>query len=165
WGSERDRFRLRVESSELDLGSTFDGEVVPEATPSPRTIRFATPALHAGPARPYGSAAAAAAGPRVARLFADFDQVTDVLVGPDFVAVTISRPDRWEALLVPVLQTVTDEFAGGDAAETPSPKPEAPMTLTLSTGSDDAERQPRKLERAWAELGALRADQPEHLDA
>jgi Scaffold protein Nfu/NifU N terminal/HEAT repeats len=161
WGSEDGRFRLRVESA-VDLGSTFDGVVVPEATPSPRTIRFATPPLHSGSARTYDSAAAAAADPRVARLFADFDPVTNVLVGPDFVAVTLSRPDLWEPMLVPVLRAVTDEFAAGDHGATP--EPEAPMTLTLSAGPDTAEREPRRLERAWAELGALRADQAEHLD-
>jgi hypothetical protein len=181
WGSEGDRFRLRVEQqgSDLsgaprasapgvgaaDLGGTFDGVVVPEATPSPRTIRFATPPLHSGPARNYDSDAAAAADRRVARLFAHFDQVTNVLVGPDFVAVTVVRPDLWEQLLAPVLRAVAEEFTARDdnAAESP-PDSEAPMTMTLSAGSDDTVREPRRLERAWAELGALRADEPEHLD-
>jgi hypothetical protein len=181
WGSEGDRFRLRVEQqgSDLsgaprasapgvgaaDLGGTFDGVVVPEATPSPRTIRFATPPLHSGPARNYDSDAAAAADRRVARLFAHFDQVTNVLVGPDFVAVTVVRPDLWEQLLAPVLRAVAEEFTARDdnAAESPRDS-EAPMTMTLSAGSDDTVREPRRLERAWAELGALRADEPEHLD-
>ena len=163
WGSEGGRFRLRVEST-TDLAATFDGAVVPEATPSPRTIRFATPPLHSGPARPYDSAGSAAADPRVARLFAGFDQVTNVLVGPDFVAVTVSRPDAWEALLAPVLRAVTDEFAANGNGGAPESEPAAPMTLTLSAGADTAEREPRRLERAWAELGALRTDQPEHLD-
>src|SRR5262249_58473817 len=55
WGSEGGRFRLRVQSEtgassvpaaaprqdvgEDDFETTFDGAVVPEATPSPRTIR------------------------------------------------------------------------------------------------------------------------------
>ncbi len=163
WGFDEGRFRLRVESAP-DLGATFDGAVVPEATPSPRTIRFATPPLHSGPARPYDSADAAGADRRVARLFRDFDQVTNVLVAPDFVAVTLSRPDLWETLLAPVLRVVTEEFAADEDGASPDPEPEAPMTLTLSAGSDDAEREPRRLERAWAELGALRADQPEHLE-
>src|SRR5262249_35863051 len=38
------------------LAETFAGAVVPEATPSLRTIRFATPPLHAGSARNYESA-------------------------------------------------------------------------------------------------------------
>ena len=65
WGWEGGRFRLRVTSDEpvappaggdatgSDLGLMFDGTVVPEATPSPRTIRFATPPLHTGPSREY----------------------------------------------------------------------------------------------------------------
>jgi hypothetical protein len=162
WGWEHDRFRLRVERDQ-DLAETFEGAVVPEATPSPRTIRFATPPLHAGPGRAYDSADAAAADPSVARVFGDFDEVTNVLVGPDFVAVTISRPDRWETLLAPILQAVAEEFTreGGDEDAGPDP----PMTITLTVGTEEeGARAPRRLERAWSELGALRADRPEHLD-
>jgi hypothetical protein len=149
--------------SDDDLERSFAVAVVPEATPSPRTIRFATPPLHTGSSRPYASAADAAADPRVVRLFDDFDEVTNVLVGPDFVAVTISRPDRWETLLAPVLQVVADQFTGDADDETAGPEP--PMTMTLTVGTDeDSVRAPRKLERAWAELGALRADRPEHLE-
>lgn len=148
-----------------DLASTFDGAVVPEATPSPRTIRFATPELSPGPAHAYDSPDAAAQDARVARLFADFRQVTNVLVGPDFVAVTVARPDLWERLLAPVLRAVADEFAaGGDDAEPRARQDTAQMTLTLSTGAGDEEREPRRLERAWSELGGLRADRPEDLD-
>ena len=134
WTWEGGRFRLRVESDAggegggasvsgddatavPDLGQTFDGAVVPEATPSPRTIRFATPPLEAGAARNYESATAASADPRVARLFGEFDEVTNVLVGPDFVAVTIGRPNRWEQLLEPILSEVTSEFAGNAPLE------------------------------------------------
>ena len=164
WGSERGRFRLRVESAPADLGSTFDGVVVPEATPSPRTIRFATPELHTGPGRTYDSVASAAADARVERLFTDFADVTNVLVGPHFVAVTVSRPDLWEQLLAPMLRAVTDEFTTAADDSRPEPERVAPMTITLSAGAAGAEREPRRLERAWAELGVLRADQPEHLD-
>jgi hypothetical protein len=181
WGSDGDRFRLRVDhqGSDLsgapsapgagvgaaDLGATFDAVVVPEATPSPRTIRFATPPLYTGPARNYDSHGAAASDRRAARLFADFHQVTNVLVGPDFVAVTVARPDLWEQLLAPVLRAVAEEFTAVDDQPLESRHDsDAPMTMTLSAGSDDAVREPRRLERAWAELGALRADQPEHLD-
>jgi HEAT repeat protein len=64
-----------------------------------------------------------------------------------------------------VLQTVAEEFTtrDDDAAESRRGS-DAPMTMTLSAGSDETAREPRRLERAWAELGALRADQPEHLD-
>ena len=76
WDWDDGAFRLRVESSDAggtagtpddapapadrsDLEHTFSGAVVPEATPSPRTIRFATPSTREGPARPYPSAARA----------------------------------------------------------------------------------------------------------
>lgn len=174
WMWESGRFQLRLEGDEregsstaftpngadADLEDLFDGAVVPEATPSPRTIRFATPPLGAGASRAYDSADSA--DPRVARLFDAFAEITNVLVGPDFVAITISRPGRWEALLGPLLRAVSEEFASDEA---PSPVADAPVTMTFSVGSgDDTTRAPRKLERAWAELGALRFDQPGHLD-
>ena len=139
---------------------------MPEATPSPRTIRFATPPLHAGPSRAYASAAAAT-DPRVARLFADFDVVTDVLVGPDFVAVTISRPDRWERVLGPMLHLVNQVFVPGDE-ESPAPARTPTTSLTVASDPERAgagrARPPRRLELAWAELGSLRADRAEDLD-
>lgn len=181
WGWEHGRFRLRVSSDEpasgddrtsgddpptAELGDLFDGVVVPEATPSPRTIRFATPLLHTGPSRAYASAAAAT-DPRVARLFADFDVVTDVLVGPDFVAVTISRPDRWERVLGPMLHLVNQAFVPGDG-ESPAPARTPTTSLTVASDPERAgarrARPPRRLELAWAELGSLRADRAEDLD-
>src|SRR5205807_3844759 len=90
-------------------GETFAGPVVPEATPNPHTIRFITPPIHEGPSRWYESANEVDDS-RVARLFADFDDVANVLVGPDFVAVGLPRPDRWEALLDPMLRAITNEF-------------------------------------------------------
>jgi Scaffold protein Nfu/NifU N terminal/HEAT repeats len=176
WGWDQDRFWLRLESddpaapprldkvsADPDWDQTFDGPVTPEATPSPRTIRFATGLLHPGPSRSFNSAADAATEPPVARLFAEFDAVTSVLVGPDFVAVTLSRPDRWEPLLAAVLRVVTEGFSHEDADA--SATPEAPVVRSLVVGSHDQEaRGPRQLERAWAELGALRAERPEDLE-
>jgi hypothetical protein len=178
WRFEGGRFELRVLSSTVDdtrgetpdegantrtdLGATFDGVVVPEATPSPRTIRFATPALHSGPSRAYDSGTPND-DPHVARLFEDFDEVTNVLVGPDFVAVTIARPDRWEAILESMLRVVTAEFTAADPE--PTEVGGAAVTRSLSTGAtDDEAHAPRQLERAWAELGALRGERPEDLE-
>jgi hypothetical protein len=177
WGWEDGRFRLRVASDEpavpatdddatrIELGQLFDSVVVPEATPSPRTIRFATPPIHAGPGRAYSSATADA-DPRVARIFHAFDEVNDVLVGPDFVAVTISRPGRWESVLSPMLRAVTEEFTDDRGGEPPAPEP--PLAASRRAGSDPqqegGDRSPRRLERAWADLGSLRADRPEDLD-
>jgi hypothetical protein len=184
WRWPGGRFRLRVERTEADgdpwaseagdapeatdLEATFDGPVVPEATPSPRTIRFATAAIHGGPSRSYDSADDAEADPRVARLFREFEGVTSVLVGPDFVAVSLDRPGGWESLLAPVLTAVTDEFAR-EATEDREPTPDepgaAPVTLSLSVGTThDDEARPRHLDRAWAELGGLDARRPLDLD-
>lgn len=151
-----------------DLEASFAGPVTPEATPSPRTIRFATPTLHRGSSRPYESAEAAAADPRVARLFREFDAVTNVLVGPDFVAVSLSRPGEWESLLAPVLAAVTDEFAADtlpdDEPAADDRSPTAPMTVSFSVGTTPGDTRPRHLDRAWAELGGLDPNRPRDLD-
>src|SRR5262249_40916234 len=81
------------------------GPVVPEITPTPRTIRFVTGDTHTRPSRWYESAAQVD-DPRVVRLFSEFDDLANVLVGPDFVAVGIRRPDRWEQLLTPILHVI-----------------------------------------------------------
>ena len=93
----------------------FAGSVVPEATPNPRTIRFVTGPIHTGASRWYESAADADDA-RVARLFAEFDAVANVLVGPDFVAVGLRRPDQWEQLLRPMLRAVEEDFPATPAA-------------------------------------------------
>ena len=74
------RFRVRVETAAAapapaveaavvvatdPLAGTFDGPVVPEATPNPRSIRFQVGPIHRGPSRWYESAAAAADDPRL----------------------------------------------------------------------------------------------------
>ncbi|MDQ2826289.1 MAG: hypothetical protein M3Y04_04940, partial [Actinomycetota bacterium] len=67
------------------LAADFEGPVVPEATPSPRTIRFAVGRpLTDGASHWFASAGDAAdpraTDPRAARLFGEFDEVTGVLV-------------------------------------------------------------------------------------
>jgi hypothetical protein len=188
WAWVDGRFRVRVERADrtldgddgddlveppelTDLEATFDGPVTPEPTPSPRTIRFATPALHDGPSQSYDARGEQPPDPRVARLFRDFDDVTNVLVGPDFVAVSLDRPDRWETLLAPVLTAVTDEFAAestdevDDAPMQTASESRAPATWSFSVGRrpSDAVR-PRHLDRAWAELGGLNASRSRDLE-
>lgn len=177
FGWQDGRFRVEVRSTAPaaasapnPLAATLDGPVVPEATPNPRTIRFgfAHPVL-AGASRWYESATAAADDPPVARLFAEFDRVANVLVGPDFVAVGLRRPDDWEALLAPILAVVTDEFADPD--EGPSGPPSGQQGSAVPVGSAagpawlaggarpavaDGDRRLTRLERAWRDLGALR---------
>jgi hypothetical protein len=152
-------------SENRDLAETFDGVVVPEATPSPRTIRFATPPLHTGPSRVYDSGTASGDDdPRVARLFGAFDDVTNVLVGPDFVAVTIARPNRWSTLLGSMLRVVTEEFTGRGAQQASEPPPPLTRTVARTDSQEQDARAPRRLEHAWSELGTLRADRPDQLE-
>ena len=184
YGWEDNRFGVRVERSagfrgELgsagepveqpagdSLAGTFDGPVVPEATPNPRSIRFQVGPIHGGTSRWYESAAAAADDPGSARLFAEFEEVANVLVGPDFVAVGLRRATDWERLLRPVLAVVTDEFADPDAppdksgprvmggpagAGIPGGGAPPPSPRAATTGG----RRLSRLERAWADLGSL----------
>lgn len=174
WGWDTGRFRLDLDGAdgspasevpsptrvEPDLDALFAGTVVPEVTPSPRTIRFATPRLGDGPSRDY-TADTAAADPRVERVFASADSVTGVLVGPDFVAVTILHADRWEQVLGSVLRSVEAEFVSADDVDD---RRDAPVVTTFDVGSATDGPSPGRVERAWSELGALRADRGEHLD-
>jgi hypothetical protein len=159
------------------LAGTFDGPVVPEATPNPRSIRFQVGPIHGGPSRWYESAAAAADDPGAARLFAEFEEVANVLVGPDFVAVGLRRAADWERLLRPVLHVVTDEFADPDAPpDTSGPRvmggpagagvvggaggaggPQvADAAPSPTAGTAEGGRRLSRLEKAWRDLGALR---------
>jgi hypothetical protein len=176
YGWEGGRFRLRLVStspgepgvgprpaSDDPLSATFDGPVVPEATPNPRTIRFHVGAIHDGPSRWYESAAGVDDDPGVARLFGEFAEVANVLVGPDFVAVGLHRPADWERLLRPVLAVVTEEFASGDgdgdggtprtmggpAGAGAAPAPDA--------GDASGTGHPlSRIDAAWRDLGRLR---------
>ena len=92
--------------------------------------------------------------------------MTDVLVGPDFVAVTISRPGRWESVLAPILRAVTEEFTSDPGREgLPAERPDTTSGRAGAEPRPHAEARPaRRADRAWADLGALRADRPEDLD-
>lgn len=142
--------------ADTDPGTAFDGAVVPEATPSPRTIRFATPPLDDGPSRAF-DATNAGDDARVARIFATSDGVTNVLVGPAFVAVTILHADDWEQLLDPLLRAVTDAFAGGPSTPRAGPVVDTVGPRAAATGPG-ARTEPRAVERAWTDLGTERLD-------
>lgn len=177
FGWEAGRFRVRVEGQGAGapdaaaagdpLAATFDGPVVPEATPNPRTIRFGFGhPVHDGPSRWYESAAAAGDDSRVARLFSDVDRVANVLVGPDFVAVGLRRPGDWEELLAPVLALVTEEFADPEDDTAARPSGAAGGPAWLSGGNAPGTREGRRLsrlEQAWQDLGALRPADPSDL--
>jgi hypothetical protein len=142
-------FRIEL-SQPSSLDATFDGAVIPEATPNPRTIRFVTGPIHDGPSRWYESAGDVD-DPRVAALFASFDDVDNVLVGPDFVAVGLRRPDRWEAVLAGMLQFIETQFTG----DTPAPEATVPRDATRSDSPIARPREAKDtaVERAWRELG------------
>lgn len=167
FGWQDGRFRVEVRSAApagaatpSPLDATFDGPVIPEATPNPRSIRFGFGhPVNAGASRWYESAASAADDPPVARLFAEFDRVTNVLVGPDFVAVGLRRPDDWEALLAPILAVVTEEFADldeGPAVPVGSAGGPAWLAGSARAGVADSDRRLTRLERAWRDMGSLR---------
>jgi HEAT repeats len=92
----------------------FDGPVVPEATPHPRKVRFATGGIPA-PGEWYRRGDPIE-DERVDRLFAEPD-VTDVMVAGDFVTVGIDR--SWEDRLEPILALVTELFGGDEASARP----------------------------------------------
>lgn len=176
FGWDTGRFRVRVLTTAAPtqtavapdpLAATFDGPVVPEATPNPRTIRFGFGhPVHDGPSKWYESAGAAGGDPRAARLFSEFDRVANVLVGPDFVAVGLRRPGDWEELLAPVLAVVTEEFADPEDGAAARPSGATGGPAWLSGGNPPAARDGRRLtrlEQAWQDLGALRPADPSDL--
>ncbi len=150
-------FRIELAGS-VDPGEAGPDTVVAEATPNPRTMRFVTPPMHDGPSRWYASAAGVD-DPRVARLFAEFDDVANVLVGPDFVAVGLHRPDRWQQLLESIRRMVASEFAtpGTDRAPTTITRGQSEAT-PFPTRPEPTGSGATALERAWKELGALHPD-------
>jgi len=151
------------------LAATFDGPVVPEATPNPRSIRFQVGAIHSGASRWYESAAGADDDPGARRLFTEFAEVANVLVGPDFVAVGLRRADDWERVLSPVLAVVTEEFAPDeqDSGADDSPRvmggPAPVGALQVATSEDTTGRRVSRLEQAWRDLGSLRPAEPADL--
>lgn len=170
----------------VSLADTFDGPVVPEATPNPRTIRFQVGPIHSGPSHWYESAKAAADDPSASRLFAAHDEVANVLVGPDFVAVGLRRPGDWERLLRPVLDLVAEEFSSPDnGGDTGPPRvmggPAGAGAVGVAGAAGEGGEggggggragggpvppgSPRlsRLEQAWLDMGALRPADPADL--
>ena len=98
----------------------FSGPVQPEATPNPRHVRFVlggTPApgvwYRRGDDLPDH---------RVERLLSD-DDVTDVLVAGDFVAIGLRRPAMWQARLDDLVSTVEELFWTPDLVVTDTDGP------------------------------------------
>ncbi|MDQ3980485.1 MAG: HEAT repeat domain-containing protein [Actinomycetota bacterium] len=151
------------------LAASFDGPVAPEATPNPRTIRFQVGPIPSGRQRWYESKGVVQDDPGVARLFSEFEEVANVLVGPDFVAVSLRRPADWERLLLPVLSLIAEEVSSdpdGDAQVAGEPRviggPAAMTGERARQGS--ARRRTSRLDEAWRQLGALRPAQANDLE-
>jgi len=144
--------------------ATVDGPVVTEATPDPRTIRFRMGRVHDGQGLWFESPASAQAYWRAARLFDLFPEVANVLIGPDFVAVSLRRASDWERLLGDVLATVAGVF------EEVAPSLE-PRWMQDSVTSDDpppsaaSMTRSARLAHVWAELRPLRPTDARDLEA
>lgn len=150
------------------LAGDFDGPVLPEATPSPRTIRFAVGRPLTGGDSHWFPSRTSATDTRAARLFRQFEEVTGVLVGPDFVAVMLARPADWERLLRPVLAVVTEEFSdpGDERATGRTVAAGGPAGAGVGAGAGGQAgdgRRRNRLEQAWRELGSLRPAEPADL--
>lgn len=175
------RFRLYVDGpvaeaprrdrSDADaLAATFEGDIVPEATPNPRTLVFRTGRTgrtgrtSEAVSRQYRSAAEADE-PRVARLFEAVPDLASVLVAPDFVALTLRHAHRWADLLGAALAAVTEGFStASDAAPT---APTGPGMAAIHSGAPAGVPRggrEKRLDKAWRELGGLRATEPEQLE-
>ena len=135
--------------------ATLDSPVVPEATPDPRTMRFRRDPIDDGESLWFESPASAQAYWRAARLFDQFPEVADVLIGPDFVAVSLRRASDWERLLSQVRAAVAGVFEG------PAPALEPRWMQDTTTPGEHrrsaaSSSRVTRLARAWAELRPLR---------
>lgn len=152
----------------LDFSRTFASGVVPQPTPNPRTLRFATArrsmAASQGFQRDNG-----VDDERVAAVFAVAEDVIDVLVGADFVAVSLVRPGRWPELLEPMLDVIAS-FFGGDTSDAEGPdeleRPDLDVrgVARSTTAAETKDRRRSRLDRAWDALGGLELNKPDDLE-
>jgi hypothetical protein len=122
YGIRDGRFELWAGGAGTAAPSIFDrvfnGPVVPEATPHPRKVKFATGGQPAPGIWHRRQDPDRSEDPRVERLFAEPD-VTDVMVAGDFVTIGIGARSSWENRLEPLLALVTELFADPEAAHHP----------------------------------------------
>jgi hypothetical protein len=171
YGWRDGRFSVLLQSAALPLPAstddpppaTFVGAVVPEATPDPRTIRFRTSPVSDGESLWFESPASAEGYWRAARLFDQFPEITNVGMGPDFVAVSLRRASDWERLRGQVLAAVADVF---DVAAPPfEPQWVQDPDVSGSRRRGTASSRATRLAHAWAELGPLRPADPHDLES
>lgn len=97
----------------------FAGAVVPEPTPHPRKVKFATGGSPAPGIWYQRSDPEPAGDQRVRRLLAE-DDVTDVMVAGDFVTIGLERGASWDDRLEDLLSLVTELFAAGEQPSVPA---------------------------------------------
>lgn len=177
-GWHEGRFQLEVESGssdgvgaddagtgdDLDIAELFATGVDVSVTPNPRTLRLGI-AVRTGAATETFKRGDRVDDPAVDALFASADEIVDILVGADFVAVSIDRPTRWPAILPAVVAAVAAAWGAPDAgAEAVQPSLGGPSALAATaTPGSTVDRRETRAGRAWAELGALRAGDPADL--
>ncbi len=117
-------YRLWVSGGQTAEASIFDrvfsGPVQPEATPNPRHVRFVIGG-QPSPGVWYRSGDEIDL-PEVEQLLDDED-VTDVLVAGDFVAIGLRRPQMWEERLDAMVALVTELFWSPDRGTTDASGP------------------------------------------
>jgi hypothetical protein len=166
YGIRGDRFELWTGGAGTAAPSifdrVFDGPIVPEATPHPRKVKFATGGIPAPGIwyrrRDHGTPD----DPRVERLFAEPD-VTDVMVAGDFVTIGIGARSSWENRLEPILALVTELFAAA-AAEQHRPA-RTREELMQEAGRSSSGSRPEELHLLDPDEGADRQTLQEALEA
>jgi len=146
YGMRDDRFELWAGGAGTSAPSiferVFDGPVVPEATPHPRKVKFATGGIPAPGIWYRRNDSGRPADARVERLFAEPD-VTDVMVAGDFVTVGINARSSWEKRLEPLLALVIELFADPEAAHHQAERTRA--ELMQEAGRVTADSRPEEL--------------------
>ena len=128
-----------IPQHERTLGETFEEPIVIEVGRNPAELRFVTGPGSNGPTGRYtrtdqGPSAA------VAALFRDFEEIDQIRVDPGVVSVTAQDALRWNSILLPVFDEITEAFA-------------APRAKPVD----------RQYERAIGEIGSLNAGNPRDL--
>ncbi|MDQ3980792.1 MAG: HEAT repeat domain-containing protein [Actinomycetota bacterium] len=163
YGWRDGRFTILLSSATLPLAAaideptpvTPDGLVVLEATADPRTIRFRIGPIHDDESSWFESPASAHGYWRGARLFDEFPEVANVVIGPDFMEVSLRRASDWERLLGHVQAAVAGVFEGAEPA-LETRRTQDPRTSGDRRRSAASSSRATRLAHVWAELRPLR---------
>ena len=107
-----------------------------ETTPNPKTIKFLPeqPVLARGTAEFTDAQAAKPASPLAARLL-EMDGVERILLGADYIAVSVDEPARWSDLKIHILSAIADQGLSG----LPVLNDDAAVESAGGTGADEDE--------------------------